>query len=447
MRIASVALLALLVSPASTQIWEKRLGPGLTYRMEVDEAIPRLIHALRWSPGAKTFDVVPALAGGTVYEAGPSDGRKTVSETVKDLKAVAGINADFFPWTGDPLGLMVRDGEILSLPYPGRVSFGWNGPKVSLGFPKATAVVKSGTQSFTLDTFNAAVPENQFGVFTSSAGVASGKGLVSAQRFQITSGSWTSGQTVHGKALGGYTGGPIEAGEFVIMGTGTKVGLAEALSTSQDVQCTVTLSGDFSTATSVVSGGPVLVSKGLVATDSVAEDFPESFYGKRHPRSAIGVTVEGDFWLVVVDGRQGFSAGSTIDELARVMQRLGCMEAINLDGGGSSCLNIDGQVINRPSEGKEREVASILAVMGKLSLDPGGAKLLAPEKVKPKSKTPLKLLDEQGKEIDNRRILWSVTGSGWIDQGGVLRATAEGTCFVSAWCGGKVTSQGIKVAP
>jgi len=68
----------------------------------------------------------------------------------------------------------------------------------------------------------------------------------------------------------------------------------------------------------------------------------------------------------VVDGRQrDLSAGMTLDELARHLVGLGCLEAMNLDGGGSTTLWFDGQVRNRPCDGYERTVANSVLVVRK----------------------------------------------------------------------------------
>lgn len=88
-----------------------------------------------------------------------------------------------------------------------------------------------------------------------------------------------------------------------------------------------------------------------------------------HPRTAVGVSKDGQqVFLVVVDGRQkGFSEGITLVELAARMKQLGCWDAINLDGGGSSTLVVkqpDGaaRVVNSIPGGVQRSVANHLGV-------------------------------------------------------------------------------------
>ncbi len=87
-----------------------------------------------------------------------------------------------------------------------------------------------------------------------------------------------------------------------------------------------------------------------------------------HPRTAIGIDRDtGQLQLLVIDGRQSFSRGSTMKELAKLFQRLGAEDALNLDGGGSSIMvarQADGSlaVLNSPSDGHPRPVANGLEV-------------------------------------------------------------------------------------
>jgi exopolysaccharide biosynthesis protein len=89
------------------------------------------------------------------------------------------------------------------------------------------------------------------------------------------------------------------------------------------------------------------------------------FLHMRHPRSALGWNKDYIF-LVEVDGRQSnISLGMTFPELADYLIKLGCSEAMNLDGGGSATLWALGSVRNSPSEGDERPSANALVVVRK----------------------------------------------------------------------------------
>lgn len=112
-----------------------------------------------------------------------------------------------------------------------------------------------------------------------------------------------------------------------------------------------------------VGGGPTLVTDGERNVTSSQEVFWDSGVGceLRHPRTAIGYTKSRHLIMLVVDGRQPKkSVGVSLQELADVMKDLDCVEAMNLDGGGSTQMATPAGNINSPSE--QRPVPSILAV-------------------------------------------------------------------------------------
>ena len=116
-----------------------------------------------------------------------------------------------------------------------------------------------------------------------------------------------------------------------------------------------------------LSFGPALVEDGEVVAgiEDVEVDTNvgnHSIQGEQ-PRTAIGVIDENHLVLVVVDGRQeGYSRGVTMTGLAEILQDLGATTAYNLDGGGSSTLYFDGEVVNSPSQGRERGTSDVLYV-------------------------------------------------------------------------------------
>lgn len=121
-----------------------------------------------------------------------------------------------------------------------------------------------------------------------------------------------------------------------------------------------------------IGGGPVLLKSGETVNSWKAE----MFYGngaddkmplERHPRTAIGATDEGLLILFVCEGRNMTKgvAGMTFAEEAEVLKSLGCTEALNLDGGGSSCLLVQGLETIIPSDGAQRPVASVVILKTK----------------------------------------------------------------------------------
>lgn len=120
----------------------------------------------------------------------------------------------------------------------------------------------------------------------------------------------------------------------------------------------------------VLSSGPMMIANGRNLT--IPND---DFCNDRHPRTAVGKKADGTIVLITVDGRNAEAAGMSIPELQKTMFWLGCTEAINLDGGGSTAMYIKDQpykgVVSYPSDNKkfdhegEREVANVIVVLGK----------------------------------------------------------------------------------
>ena len=112
----------------------------------------------------------------------------------------------------------------------------------------------------------------------------------------------------------------------------------------------------------IIGAGPQLLASGKFVAESEAANYSESLMKLRHPRTSIGWREDGRLILVTVDGRQPRkSVGMTIEELAKLMLELGCQEAINLDGGGSTTMVIKNKIVNSSSDQTgERPVSDAL---------------------------------------------------------------------------------------
>lgn len=118
-----------------------------------------------------------------------------------------------------------------------------------------------------------------------------------------------------------------------------------------------------------LSFGPALVEDGAVVAgiDQIEVDtnFGNHSIQGEQPRTAVGAIDANHLVFVVVDGREeGYSRGATLTELAQIMLDLGATTAYNLDGGGSSTLYFNGEVVNQPSNRGERATSDILYVAG-----------------------------------------------------------------------------------
>jgi hypothetical protein len=116
-----------------------------------------------------------------------------------------------------------------------------------------------------------------------------------------------------------------------------------------------------------IGGGPILVQNGKrqKLAGQAGEAYEISSRFERHPRTAVGWN-ERHLFLVEVDGRQrDLSVGMTLDELTQFLLKLGCQEAVNLDGGGSAALWFEGKIRNNPCDGYERAIANALVIVKK----------------------------------------------------------------------------------
>jgi len=442
-------LLAMAIPAAWGQTWDKHLAPGLTYRMEVDLATPRVIHALRISPQSEAVRARSEVARLRVYSEDVTRSRQTISELVKVTGAIGGVNGDFFPWTGDPLGLQIRNGELVSAPFPGRAAFAWGKNGSAAGVATLAIGARNGALgTFAIDGINQEAGPNMIVVNSSAAGYArlKGEGVHVVLRGL---GAWGPKSNWEGMVEAVVRSESVPIPEFgaVISATGAKGESLARLSQGDPITIGMSADGfDWSQFDQAIGGGPFLVRDGKVAIDWTAQGFTGAFANNRHPRTAVGRTRKGDVWFVTIDGRQALSAGATLEEAARIMIKLGCVEAVNLDGGGSTTFHLFGMTLNRPSDGKEREVANGVLFFGKSH--PPSTKPLAikgPAKLVIGKAETMKLL-RGGVPLPNSSVIWEASGAGWIDQGGLLRPTSVGTVQVTAWCESQTARLSVQVA-
>ncbi|MEO8041443.1 MAG: phosphodiester glycosidase family protein [Acidobacteriota bacterium] len=114
----------------------------------------------------------------------------------------------------------------------------------------------------------------------------------------------------------------------------------------------------------VTNGVAQLIKDGKIDITWEQEKASKSFAEMRHPRTAVAKVKDGKFLMITVDGRQpGVSVGMTLQELAEYLLSLGATDAMNLDGGGSTTMFLDGKVVNTPSDKEgERKVSDAIVV-------------------------------------------------------------------------------------
>ena len=117
-----------------------------------------------------------------------------------------------------------------------------------------------------------------------------------------------------------------------------------------------------------VGGGPVLLQNGEIkVTNNEEIKFANKAISDKHPRTAMGYTRDGKLIILMIEGRSKIAGGANLTQMAQIFKELGCVEAINLDGGGSSCLLINGKETIKVSDKEgQRGVPAVFIIKRKL---------------------------------------------------------------------------------
>ncbi|MBP7462206.1 MAG: phosphodiester glycosidase family protein, partial [Candidatus Delongbacteria bacterium] len=237
---------------------------------------------------------------------------------------------------------------------------------------------------------------------------------------------------------------PIQAGSFVLSGHGkAKAYLDSTAAIGDTLEVTLGTTPESGSLFSLVGGGPRLVTNGVIPASFVGmEGFDVSFTDSKHPRSAVGFTQDSTIvYLVAVDGRQPLlSDGMTLSELANLMLSLGCYQAVNLDGGGSTAMVIRDSIVNSPSDPTERSVANALIAYHQAPSSELAHHLLlqAESMVLDTSKRlfiSCKVIDHYGYPlpVKSSEIQWRTTGvSGQVDSLGYFTPLSTGDGYIIA---------------
>ena len=344
------------------------LAPGVDHSVVRDPGGP-------WTAHIATVDLSAASTPETVLANNRLQGLDAVSTMTRQAGAVLGINGDYALDSGRPVHLFANDGRLAQTPQLlGRaLTLDAEGNSARMGFPDldvdVTTASATSTVTLAVPRVNSGGPDgDDLALFTADGALlevppnnACYAGLSpSGGRTMTGDGAVRTPLSVTGTRCGGErpvvptVGGVLTANSY----HGNEA-FVRGLARGQLVDLTTRLGSPG--AIDALGGNPMLVSGGRVAEGDVTGD--GAFFG-RNPRTAVGVTADRKLLLVVVDGRQpGYSAGMTLRELAQLMSDLGAVEAVNLDGGGSSEMVVNGLVANRPSDGGERLVSSALVVL------------------------------------------------------------------------------------
>lgn len=333
---------------------EKKLAKGLTYTFcqKVEKYGPVRLHMITLAPES-SFELRPFSA------AVDRQGRGKLLQAAETLQAVAAVNGGYFDTD--------TDGWIIgNLRWQGMFMGGDATPRSAFIIDKkgkanvirdvsfSGRMVFSNGGSLPLTGINRKRLAEDLLLYTGSYGMSTG---TNEYGFEIM---LKKGRVVDMSGAGNM---PLIEGTEVLSGHGVMAAALESLRIGEKVKLQLSFgSKKADEAKLLLSGGPSLIEKGKINVRSEEESIARDIARGRAPRTAIGVKADGSVILMVIDGRSKYSKGVSLYELAAFLLEEGAVEAVNLDGGGSSEMVVDGKIVNRPSDGVERRISTALGV-------------------------------------------------------------------------------------
>lgn len=278
-------------------------------------------------------------------QSGSLVGTAPLIKTADRVTAVAAINGGYFNRKNQlPLGAIRLDGQWVSSPILNRGAIAWNNTgKVKIGrLSRQETVTTTTGQRLPIATYNSGYVQTGIARYSSAWG-ANYTPLTDGEAIAIVQNNSVTAQLPGGKA--GETAFPIPANGYLLVFRGNSSN--SLLPIGSIIQLTsAEVPADFAPYPQILSAGPVLVQNRQIVLNAKAEGFSDAFIREKAIRSAICTTSSGNLYIAAIHNRAG-GAGATLAEVAKVMQQLGCNDALNLDGGSSTSLYLGGQLLNR----------------------------------------------------------------------------------------------------
>ena len=412
------------------------------------------VHLLEVDVGTPEISLEASLAGDRITSL-ETTSSQALRKSREGHRAVAAINGD--AWAGydsptqfAPNGIHIQAGELVTAGRLARPTFGIDAsgrPLIGTVLVSATVTLPDGTirmidrvnqgrtnQQSVLyaPRFGPATPEDVGGTDVVLAGVAlplTPTGVHQAVVLEVR------------PATGGI---PIAPDTVVLNGpAGSSL---DALKPGDPLALTLSITPGWESVREAIGGREFIVRDG----ETYISPRP-ALADQLHPRTALGISAAGDLVMATVDGREsGYSTGADLEELAELMLSRGVVQALNMDGGGSTTMAVrlpgdpEVSVVNRPSDGCERALANSLLVFssaptGPLAIVdvlPGTTALWQGEVTNFAAKGQDATYN--GVALADGEVTWAVDGPGAISAIGRYAATAAGTATVAA------TARGIQ---
>ena len=267
--------------------------------------------------------------------------------------ALLAVNGTYFKQnTGTPLGTLVINNEIITGPIYERVAMGIGDNQFKTARLGFSGELKNKTKTLKIDNINQ--PRMLYShvlIYTNKWG----------EKTPVTKSKCKQLAIQNGKIIA-TSDYPLIIPENGIVISAPKEKL-EGFKLGEKVEITYKITPEWKDIKHIISGGPYLMKDGEIFIDAQSQKLT-SISG-RNPRTAIGYTKDNTMIIVTVDGRKEGSSGVTLNELANLMKELGCYEAINLDGGSSTVMFVNGTILNGTNAANTIKISNALIIKEK----------------------------------------------------------------------------------
>ncbi|MCG9892773.1 MAG: phosphodiester glycosidase family protein [Thermosynechococcaceae cyanobacterium MS004] len=330
----------LVVDIRQTPMKSRRIqwAPGIEWREELVR-LGQSQFPVTWlavNPSAPGLKIQPFWGGSALVGINP------LSAMAQGNQAAAAINAGYFARDRQtPLGAIRRNGTWISSPILNRGVIGWNAQgqfRVGRLMLQESLVTSRGT-ALAIASSNSGYPQRGMARYTPIWGAAYTPILKNEQIITVVNNQVQSQQAAGGVAI------PIPRNGYLLVLRDTPASPDLAPGSQIQYQARPSLP-EFEAMPEIMGAGPLLVANGRIVENAIAEQFSPSFAIQAADRSGIGQTANGTVLMAVTHNRTG-GAGPTLREWAQIMQQLGSVNALNLDGGSSTALYLGGQLLDR----------------------------------------------------------------------------------------------------
>ncbi len=371
---------AFISNTGSTKIFhneEREIGKGVVlneWRGITSDGKPKAGHTITFNPLSSDARIMTAFGYNVNSRVTLSSSSWIVEQ--QGVNVIGGINGDFYYVnTGIPIGMMIQDGKLISYSTTkwNAIGFKEDG-SVVIGGPELEMKYSVNGQSYGFNNFNKEQSDWGPYLYSEDFGANTGSTVPSLEIvLDIEEGEPAIGMPLLTRVTDirmNAKSTPIGPGQLVLSARNDKYGhyalsqlkMGDVLSFEfNDV------TGQWTGVQQAIGGEKILIDNGMIVSGLSTNNY--------NPATAIGVKANGEVVLYQIDGRSSTSQGASSQEVAQFLYDLGCVKAIQLDGGGSSAIiarkpgHRSPGILNSPSDGKERANSNSLLLVSKRSIE------------------------------------------------------------------------------